>query len=116
MGNERVFAMPLSKVLPLLIAKAERKGRSRDEVLQLTCWLTGYAHEQIVCALASDVSYGDFFRSAPAMNPLRTRITGSICGVKIAEITDPLMQDMRRLDNLVDDLAKGKPIDKILPF
>lgn len=115
MDNEKVFAMPLSKVLPLLMAKAGRKGRTREEVLHLVSWLTGYDAAQILAALATPVSYGDFFRNAPAMHPLRNRITGSICGVKIAEIADPLMQDMRRLDKLVDDLAKGKPIERILP-
>ena len=114
MDNEKVFAMSFAKVYPMLIAKAERKGRTRAEVLEVTSWLTGYTPGQIEALLDSDTAYGDFFRKAPALNPNRMRIKGSICGIKVELIEDPLMQNIRYLDKLVDELAKGKAMDKIL--
>lgn len=114
MDNEKVFSMRFSKVYPLLIQKAERKNRSRQEVLEVTAWLTGYSASQLMDMLDSDITYGDFFRNAPAMHPNRERITGSICGVRVEQIEDPLMRDIRCLDKLVDELAKGKSMDKIL--
>ena len=114
MDNEKVFAMSFAKVYPMLIAKAERKGRTRTEVLEVTAWLTGYTYDQIEVLLNSDTTYGDFFRQAPALNPNRTLIKGSICGIKVEQIEDPLMQNIRYLDKLVDELAKGKAIEKIL--
>ena len=114
MTNEKVFAMSFAKVYPMLIAKAERKGRSRDEVFTVTEWLTGYSHEKLEELLNSDITYGDFFRKAPMLNPARKRITGSVCGVKVESIQDPLMQEIRYLDKLVDELARGKPMDKIM--
>lgn len=111
----KIYNMAFGKVFQLLIAKAERKQRTRSEVLQVTSWLTGYHEAQIITAMASDISYGDFFRQAPAPNPLRDKIKGSVCGVKLESITEPLMLDIRRLDKLVDDLAKGKSLNKILP-
>lgn len=114
MENEKVFAMSFTKVYPLLITKAERKGRTRDEALQVTEWLTGYTADEIEALLETDTTYGDFFRSAPALNPKRVLIKGSICGVKVELIEDPLMQDIRRLDKLIDELAKGKAMEKIL--
>ena len=115
MTNEAVFAMPLAKVYPLLEAKALRKGRTREEVLAVVHWLTGYTGADIDRLLADGVTYGDFFRGAPALNPRRTHIRGSICGVRIEQIEDPLMQDIRRLDKLIDDLARGKPLERLLP-
>ena len=114
MSNEKVFQMKLQKVYPLLVAKAEKKGRTRDDVDQVTAWLTGYTPEELAGLAQSDTSYGDFFRNAPAMNPHRALITGKICGIQIEEIEDPLMRDIRYLDKLVDELAKGKPMEKIL--
>lgn len=114
MTNEKVFAMSFAKVYPMLIAKAERKGRTRGEVLAVTAWLTGYTNERVEELLNSDIAYGDFFRNAPAMNPARKRITGSVCGVKVETIEDPLMQEIRYLDKLVDELATGKPMEKIM--
>lgn len=114
MGNERIYNMAFSKVYPLLIAKAEKKGRTREEVLKVTAWLTGYTHEAIESALATDLSYGDFFRGAPAPNPSRTKITGTVCGVRVEAVEEDLMREMRYLDKLVDELAKGKPMEKIL--
>ena len=112
MDNEKVFAMSFTKVYPMLIAKAERKGRTRAEVLEVTAWLTGYTYEQIEAQLESNLSYGDFFRQAPALNPNRLLIKGSICGIKVELIEDPLMQNIRCLDKLVDELAKGKAMEK----
>ena len=114
MTNEKVFAMSFAKVYPMLIAKAERKGRSRDEVFTVTEWLTGYTNAQVEELLNSDITYGDFFRKAPMLNPARKRITGSVCGVRVENIQDPLMQEIRYLDKLVDELAKGKPMEKIM--
>ena len=114
MTNEKVFAMSFAKAYPLLIAKAERKGRTRNEVLAVTAWLTGYTNEQLEELLVSDITYGDFFGNAPAMNPARKQIKGSVCGVKVETIQDPLMQEIRYLDKLVDELAKGKPMEKIM--
>ena len=109
-----VTEMPFAKFYPLLVAKAEKKGRTRAEVDQVTAWLTGYPPEELARLEQSDVSYGDFFRSAPAMNPNRTLLTGKICGVQVETIEDPLMRDIRYLDKLVDELAKGKAGEKIL--
>ena len=114
MDNEKVFSMSFAKVYPMLIAKAERKGRTKDEVLEVTSWLTGYAHDQIEALIVSDLSYGDFFCKAPALNPNRVLIKGSICGTKVEQIEHPLMQNIRYLDKLVDELAKGKAMNKIL--
>lgn len=108
MTNEKVFAMSFAKVYPMLIAKAERKGRTRNEVLAVTEWLTGYTNEQVEELLVSDITYGDFFRNAPTLNPAQKRITGSVCGVKVETIEDPLMQEIRSLDKLVDELVKGE--------
>ena len=114
MTNEKVFAMSFAKVYPMLIAKAKRNGRSRDEVLAVTAWLTGYSREQLEELMVLDITYGDFFRNAPALNPARKRIKGSVCGVKVESIEDPLMQEIRYLDKLVDELARGKPMEKIM--
>lgn len=109
-----VTEMAFAKLYSLLVAKAEKKGRTREEVDQVTAWLTGYTPEELAQLGQSDMSYGDFFRSAPAMNPNRTLITGKICGVRVKEIADPLMRDIRYLDKLVDEFAKGKAVEKIL--
>lgn len=114
MGNERIYNMLFSKVYPLLIAKAEKKGRARDEVLAVTSWLTGYTAEEINSFLSTDLTYGDFFRNAPSPNPNRTLITGVVCGVRVEAVEEPLMREIRYLDKLVDELAKGKPMEKIL--
>jgi len=114
MTNDKVFGMLFSRVYPLLINKAVRKGRNEDEVYEVTSWLTGYSKEQILSLLETDTTYGDFFTNAPCFNPLSSMITGSVCGIKVETIEDPLMQKLRYLDKLVDELAKGKPMDKIL--
>lgn len=115
MPRANITQMLFSKVYPLLVNKAEKKGRTRSEVDQATQWLTGYTPTELNRLEQSEICYGDFFRSAPAMNPKRTLITGKVCGVKVEEIADPLMREIRRLDKLVDELAKGKPIERILP-
>ena len=122
--NEKVYAMSFAKVYPLLVNKAVKKGRTAAEVDQVTSWLTGYSPEQIAAAAASEITYGDFFRSAPALNPARALVTGTICGVRVETIEEPgvrvetieepLMRDIRCLDKLVDELAKGRPMEKIL--
>ena len=109
-----VTEIPFAKLYPLLVAKAERKGRTREEVDQVTTWLTGYTAGDIVRLEQSTVSYGDFFRNAPVLNPNRTRITGKICGIRVEEIEDPLMREIRYLDKLVDELSKGKAMEQIL--
>ena len=114
MNDEKVFAMSFSKVYPLLVAKAERKGRTRQEVDHIIHWLCGYSEEDIVNALENDVSYGDFFRNAPVLNPDRALISGTICGVRVEKMEEGLMKEIRYLDKLVDELAKGKPMEKIL--
>ena len=114
MANDKVFAMPFAKVFPLLIAKAEKKGRTRAEVYEVTCCFTGYTAEQLDALLESTADYGTFLKGMPCPNENRSKITGSVCGVKLAEIDDPLMLELRYLDKLVDELAKGKPMDKIL--
>ena len=113
-SNEKVYAMPFAKIYPLLVNKAVKKGRTAAEVDQVTSWLTGYTPEQIAAAAASDLAYGDFFRQAPAPNSARTLVTGVVCGVRVENIEEPLMQDIRRLDKLVDELAKGRPMSAVL--
>lgn len=114
MPRTDVTQMPFSKLYPLLVNKAEKKGRSREEVDQVTAWLTGYTPEDIARLEQSDTSYGDFFRSAPTMNPNRTLITGKVCGIRVEEIEDPMMREIRYLDKLVDELAKGKAMEQIM--
>ena len=114
MENEKVFAMSFSKVYGLLIAKAERKGRSKAEVDEVTSWLTGYTMQQLDSFADSEITYGDFFRQAPEMNLNREKITGVVCGIRVENVEDPLMREIRYLDKLVDELAKGKAMEKIL--
>ena len=114
MGNEKIYSMAFAKVFPLLIAKAEKKGRTRAEVLEVTAWLTGYTSDAIESALTNELTYGDFFHNAPNLHPNRTLITGVVCGVRVETVEEPLMREIRYLDKLVDELAKGKPMEKIL--
>lgn len=106
--------MSVAKVYPLLVAKAERKGRTKEEVDEVCGWLTGYTPEQIAQQMERNASYETFFHEAPQMNANCHLITGSICGVRVESIEDPLMQKIRWLDKLVDELAKGRPMEKIL--
>ena len=114
MPRTDVTQMPFAKLYPLLVNKAEKKGRSREEVDRVTVWLTGYTPEALAQLEQSDTSYGDFFRNAPAMNSNRALITGKVCGIRVEEIEDPLMREIRYLDKLVDELAKGKAMEQIL--
>ena len=114
MKNERVYKMVFATVYPLLVQKAEKKGRTKEEVDTVICWLTGYDEEGLRAQLDNGVSYETFFAEAPLMNPNASKITGVICGYRVEEIEDPLMQKVRWLDKLVDELAKGKALEKIL--
>jgi len=114
MPRTDVTQMSFAMLYPLLVNKAVKKGRTREEVDQVTAWLTGYSPEELARLEQSGTSYGDFFRNAPAMNPRRTLITGKVCGVQVETIEDPLLQAIRQLDKLVDELAKGRPMEKIL--
>ena len=110
MPRTPVGEMKFSKVYPLLVAKAEHKGRTKEEVDEVIRWLTGYDAD----TADMDVTLAAFFRGAPAMNPDAELITGTVCGVRVETIEDPLIRDIRRLDKLVDELAKGRPMEKIL--
>ena len=114
MPRQSIFDMKFANVFPLLIQKAERKNRTRAEVYEVTAWLTGYTPEQIDASLGSEITYGSFFIDAPAYNPRSGLIRGKICGIQVETIDDPLMKKIRQLDKLVDELAKGKAMEKIL--
>ena len=114
MPRTDVTQMPFAALYPLLVRKAEQKGRTRQEVEQVVTWLTGYSPDDIARLACSDILYAAFFQNAPAMNPDRTLITGKICSVRVEEISDPLMREIRYLDKLIDELARGKPMAKIL--
>lgn len=114
MVEHKIYAMSFSKVYPLYIAKVERKGRTKEEVDQIIVWLTGYIKKQLETQIKKEVDFETFFKKAPKMNPSRKLITGVICGVRVEEIEEPLMQEIRYLDKLVDELAKGKAMEKIL--
>lgn len=106
--------MHFAAVYGALVAKAERKGKTRADVDALTSWLTGYSEDQLEKLAESDLSYADFIRRGPAYNINRKQIIGKICGVQIETITDPVMQEVRRLDKLVDRLAKGKSVEQVI--
>ena len=110
MPRQTVFEMPYSKVYDCLVAKAERKGRTKAEVDDIISWLTGYN----MTAVNMELTYGEFLSSAPAWNPRAELITRSVCGIRVEEIEDPMTKKMRQLDKLVDELAKGKPMEKVL--
>lgn len=114
MGNEKVYQMDYSKVYHLLVSKAEKKGRTRQEVDEVIRWLTGYNQPELEEMLKRPVTYGDFFLNAPELNENRKLIKGMVCGIRVEDIEEPLMQEIRYLDKLVDELARGKAMDKIL--
>ena len=114
MAEHPVYRMAFSKVYPLLVQKAERKGRTQTEVDEVICWLTGYDHAGLQSQIAKDVDIATFYAEAPQMHPNRDMIKGVVCGVRVETIEDPLMKKIRQLDKLVDELAKGKAMDKIL--
>ncbi|MCW1929734.1 MAG: DUF2200 domain-containing protein [Candidatus Kerfeldbacteria bacterium] len=114
MELEKVYAMIFAKVYPMYIQKAERKGRTKKEVNEIMCWLTGYTQKQLESQIKKEVDFKTFFAQAPKKNPKRKLITGVVCGVRIEEIKEPLMREIRYMDKLVDELAKGRPMEKIL--
>ena len=114
MAGHSVFSMSMAKVYPLLVQKAERKGRTQSEVDEIICWLTGYDIAGLQSQLEKGVDVTTFYAEAPCMNPNRDLIKGVVCGVRVEDVEDPLMKQIRQLDKLVDELAKGKSIDKIL--
>lgn len=111
---EKVRSMQLKKVWGCLVAKAVRKGRTEDEVYAVAQWLLGYTKEDIDRLAEEGCTYGEFFDKAPALNPRRNLVNGRICGVKVEDIEDPFMHDVRVLDKMVDELAHGKPVAKVL--
>lgn len=114
MEKHRIFTMALASVYPHYVAKAEKKGRTKAEVDTIICWLTGYTPKGLQQQLDKKTDFETFFAKAPKLNPNVTKITGVICGYRVEEIADPLMQKIRYLDKLVDELAKGKAMEKIL--
>ena len=106
--------MSFASVYPNYVAKAERKGRTKQEVDEIITWLTGYSQKEFESKLKSETSFKDFFGDAPKLNPNRKLITGVVCGIRVEEIKEPLMQEIRYLDKLIDELAKGKVMEKIL--
>jgi hypothetical protein len=114
MPRQSIFTMAFSKVYPLYVQKAERKHRTKEEVDQVICWLTGYDPQGLNRQLERQVDFETFFAQAPALHPNASLIKGVVCGVRVEEVQDPLMQKIRYLDKLVDELAKGKAMEKIL--
>jgi len=114
MTKHRIYSMSVGSVYPHYVAKAEKKGRTKAEVDEIFRWLTGYSQQALQRALEAKTNFEDFFEQAPRLNPARALITGTICGVRIEEIEDPLMREVRYLDKLIDELAKGRPMEKIL--
>lgn len=112
--NERVFKMAFASVYPHYVTKAEKKGRTRKEVDEVICWLTGYTPKALAAQITARTDFETFFAEAPRLNPKADRITGTICGVRIQDIEHPLMRKIRYMDKLVDELAKGRPMAKIL--
>ena len=113
-ANHRIYSMSFASVYPLYIAKVEKKGRTKAEVDEVIRWLTGYTAKGLEAQIKKRTTFEEFFASAPKLNPARSLITGAICGVKVQEIDHPLMQNIRYLDKLVDEIAKGKAMKKVL--
>ena len=114
MTKHRIFSMPFARVYPMYVQKAERKHRTKEEVDQIICWLTGYDRAGLQQQIDEQSDFETFFARAPAMHPNSSLIKGVVCGVRVEDVEDPLMQKIRYLDKLVDELAKGKSMDKIL--
>ena len=114
MSHHRIFGMRFSGVYPLYIQKAERKNRTKEEVDQIICWLTGYTEAELQRQIERGSDFETFFAEAPSINRNTSLIKGVVCGVRVEAIEDPLMQKIRYLDKLIDELAKGKPLEKIL--
>lgn len=114
MSEHKIYKMSFARVYPLYVTKVERKGRTKADVDEIICWLTGYSKENLRRVVELDTDFETFFREAPKMNPKRKLITGVICGVRIEDIEEPLMREIRYLDKLIDELAKGKAMEMIL--
>lgn len=114
MSNHKIYKMSFAKVYPLYISKAEKKGRTKSEVDEIIRWRTGYSQEELEIQLEKQVDFETFFTEAPELNPARSLIKGVVCGVRVEDIEDPMMQEIRYLDKLIDELAKGKAMEKIL--
>ncbi|MFN3158581.1 MAG: DUF2200 domain-containing protein [Rubinisphaera brasiliensis] len=114
MAKHRIYSMTFSSVYPHYVTKAEKKGRSQAEVDEIIRWLTGYSQKQLESQIEKKVTFEDFFAEAPGMNPSRSLIKGVVCGVRVEEVEEPLMREIRYLDKLIDELAKGKAMEKIL--
>jgi len=114
MDNTKIFSMPFASVYPLYVQKAARKNRSKDEVDAIICWLTGYDEQTLQKQIELNVNFRTFFEQAPAIHPDAVKITGVVCGIRVENIADPLMQQIRYLDKLIDELAKGKSMEKIM--
>lgn len=112
--SHRIFKMAVAQVYPLYLAKLERKGRTRAELDEVMCWQTGHDAASLAETVGQGVDFETFFATAPALNPEREKVTGMICGIRVEEIADPLMREIRIMDKLVDDLAKGRPMAKVL--
>jgi len=112
--THRIYKMSFASVYTLYVAKAERKGRTQAEVDRIILWLTGFSPEAFAAQLADKTDFETFFAQAPRLNPARAEIKGVVCGVRVEEVEDPLMREIRYLDKLIDELAKGKAMDKIL--
>lgn len=112
--TQRIYGIVVAKVYPYYIAKAEKKGRTKDELDKVIRWLTGYTQKGFEGQLAKQTDFQTFFAKAPKLNPARMLVTGMICGVRVEEIKDPVIREMRILDKLIDELAKGRPMEKIL--
>jgi hypothetical protein len=114
MQKHRIYSMSFASVYPLLVAKAEKKGRTKAEVDEIIHWLSGYSQEELEAELEKQTDFETFFMKAPQPNPSRTLIKGVVCGIRVEEIEDPIMREIRYLDKLIDELAKGKAMEKIL--
>ena len=114
MTKHRIYSVSVASVYPHYVAKAEKKGRTKAEVDEIICWLTGHSQRTLDDQLARNASFEEFFAQAPRMNPSRSLITGTICGVRVEDIGDPLMREIRALDKMIDELAKGRSMDRIL--
>ncbi|MBL4930577.1 DUF2200 domain-containing protein [Clostridium paridis] len=114
MTKHKIYTMSVASVYPLYVKKAEKKGRTKTEVDEIIRWLTGYSQEEFEEQLEKQTDFENFFVEAPKMNPLRTLIKGVVCGVRVEDIEEPIMKEIRYLDKLIDELAKGKAMDKIL--
>lgn len=114
MAKHNIYRMSVARIYPLYVAKAEKKGRTKTEVDEVIRWLTGYSQEELEAHLEKNTDFETFFMQAPRLNPSRTLIKGVVCGVRVEDIEEPIMQEIRYLDKLIDELAKGKAMDKIL--